>query len=110
MKNLKTRKELSESSVQKQITGTLEKMGAFFWRNNTGCILSFYKGKRRFIKYGKVGSPDIIAVINGRFVGIEVKGPKGVQSPEQKEFQKQLERAGGKYILASSWEDFLAQF
>jgi hypothetical protein len=36
-------------------------------------------------------------VINGQFVGIEVKAPIGKQSENQKEFQAQLEAAGGKY-------------
>ena len=59
-----------------------------------------YKGKHWFMRFGAVGSPDIICVIAGQFVGIEVKGPTGEQSDHQKEFQKNLEAAGGKYILA----------
>jgi len=46
-------------------------------------------------------------VIDGQYVGIEVKGPKGKQSAHQKEFQKKLEAAGGKYILAYSLEDVI---
>jgi hypothetical protein len=45
--------------------------------------------------------------INGIYVGIEVKTSKGRHSDNQKEFQKNLEAAGGKYILAYSLEDVL---
>jgi hypothetical protein len=38
----------------------------------------------------------------------EVKASKGKQSENQKEFQAQLEAAGGKYILAYSIEDVAA--
>jgi hypothetical protein len=39
-------------------------------------------------------------VVGGQFIGIEVKAWKRPQSDHQKEFQKKLEAAGGKYILA----------
>jgi predicted SprT family Zn-dependent metalloprotease len=47
-------------------------------------------------------------VIDGQYVGIEVKAPKGKQSDHQKEFQKRLEEAGAKYVLAYSLDDVLA--
>lgn len=47
----------------------------------------------------------IVCVINGQYVGIEVKGPKGRQSENQQGFQRQLEAAEGKYILAYSIDD-----
>jgi hypothetical protein len=49
--------------------------------------------------------PDILAVINGQFVGFEVKTPRGKQSPDQLIFQRRLERNGGKYHLVRSLED-----
>lgn len=51
------------------------------------------------------GQSDIIAVINGQFIGIEVKTPKGVLSADQILFKKRLENAGGKYIVARSVAD-----
>jgi hypothetical protein len=42
-------------------------------------------------------------------VGIEVKAPKGKQSEHQRELQKKLEAAGGKYILAYSLDELIAQ-
>jgi predicted SprT family Zn-dependent metalloprotease len=46
-----------------------------------------------------------VCVVNGQYVGIEVKAAKGKQSDHQKEFQRQLEAAGGRYILAYSLDD-----
>lgn len=79
----------------------------FHYRNNTGAtVIGEGKGKR-FLRFGAKGSPDIVCVINGNYVGIEVKGLKGYQSPDQKSFQEGLEGAGGRYILARSLDDVI---
>lgn len=57
------------------------------------------------IPVGSVGSPDIIAVINGQCIGIELKWPGYKQSDAQREFEGRLRMAGGMYILAYSLED-----
>ena len=71
----------------------------FHYRNNSG---AFKRDDGHFYRFGAVGSPDIECIIAGQYVGIEVKESKGRQSDNQKEFQRQLEAAGGKYILAFS--------
>jgi VRR-NUC domain len=64
---------------------------------------------RRFIRFGTLGSPDIVCVITGQYVGIEVKAPKGKLRDSQMEFQKNLETAGGRYILAYSLDDVMSK-
>ena len=54
---------------------------------------------------GQKGSSDISAVINGRAVRIEVK-ILDRQSQEQKEYQRQVEAAGGTYIIVRSFQAF----
>lgn len=54
------------------------------------------------------GVADLYAIKDGLAVWIEVKAPGGKQSTAQKEFQWQIERQGGKYVLARCVED-LAQ-
>jgi hypothetical protein len=76
----------------------------FHYRNNSG---AFVDSQKHFYRFGATGSPDIICVIKGQYVGIEVKAPKGKQSEYQKEFQRKLEEAGGQYILAYDLEDIL---
>lgn len=49
--------------------------------------------------YSKSGIPDIIALINGKFVGIEVKGPKGVASELQKRNIRLINKCGGYGVI-----------
>jgi hypothetical protein len=95
---------MKESYVQRQILDYLALKRIFHYRNNSG---AFVDSQKHFYRFGAVGSPDIVCVIHGQYVGIEVKAPKGGQSDHQKEFQKQLEAAGGRYILAYSLDDVL---
>jgi hypothetical protein len=43
-------------------------------------------------KYTMKGVPDIIVLKAGRFIGIEVKAPKGNLSPDQAEFGQEWRR------------------
>lgn len=55
--------------------------------------------------YQKAGVPDIIACINGRFVGIEVKRPGGIVSKLQEYHIEQINKAGGAAFVAYSVND-----
>lgn len=81
---------------------TLKKI--FHYRNNTGAFSTSTGG---FYRFGTVGSSDIVAVINGKFVGIECKVSKNSQSENQKTFQKDLELAGGIYWLIRNIDDLI---
>jgi len=97
---------MKEKEIQKQIIEWLGWKKIFHFRNNTG---SFTNSAGGFYRFGAVGSPDIMWVVDGQFVGIEVKGYGGKQSPAQKEFQVNLMLAGGKYILAFNLEDVIKE-
>ena len=56
---------------------------------------------------GTKGTADISATIRGRSVKIEVKYGKDVQSDAQKQYQEMIERAGGIYFIAKSFDDFV---
>ena len=80
--------------------------GAFAWRNNTGVArLTGKGGKTRPVFYGSVGSPDVLAIMQGRFIGVECKSAKGKQSDTQAAWQAECERAGGVYVLARDVDD-----
>jgi len=97
---------MRESLIQKQCIEYLNLKRIFNYRQNTGA----YKTERGgFVKYGTAGSPDIVAVIKGQYVGIEIKNEKGKQNANQKAFQKALEKAGGKYLLIRSLEELILQ-
>lgn len=76
------------------------------WRNNTGALLD---RNNKLVKFGLQGSADIIGMMkpNGRFIAIEVKTQKGMQTASQRRVQKMVEDMGGLYILARSVEDVL---
>ncbi len=76
--------------------------GIFHYRNNSGAYKPAHGG---FIRFGYPGSPDIIAVIHGIYVGIECKMGSGRQTPLQKTFQEKLEKAEGIYWLVRSVDE-----
>lgn len=102
--------KVKESDLQRTILDWLGYQGHFFYRNNSGAMISEYKGKQRFMRFGAPGSPDIVVVHDGLYVGIEVKGTGGKQNDNQKEFQRGLEDAGGRYVLAYSLKDVEEEF
>jgi Holliday junction resolvase-like predicted endonuclease len=51
------------------------------------------------------GISDLIAVKDGRVLFVELKTARGRQSEHQKEFQTDLEAAGGEYLLCRGVED-----
>lgn len=57
---------------------------------------------------GAVGIGDISAICKGGlFVSIEIKYGKDKQSDKQKDFQKEIEDSGGKYIIVRTWDGFI---
>jgi hypothetical protein len=99
--------KLKEKDSQRLILDYLSAKRIFHYRNNSGAITGVHNGKQRFFRFGAKGSADIVAVVRGQFVGIEVKGSDGRQSPDQKKFEHDLTEAGGIYILAKSLEDVI---
>jgi hypothetical protein len=84
---------VKESDVQRAILDYLALKRIFHYRNNSG---GFRDAANHFYRFGAVGSPDIVCVVNGQYVWIEVKAPGGKQSEYQKEFQRRLEE--GTYL------------
>lgn len=53
------------------------------------------------------GIADLYALKEGRHVWIEVKTPKGRQSPDQIEFQQMVEANGGIYVVARNVDEVM---
>lgn len=71
-------------------------------------------GSRKWIKSsGRTGTADISATIQGRSVKIEIKceatGDK-YQSEAQRLYQRQIENAGGVYLIVRTFNDFYNWF
>lgn len=77
-----------EKRVKKKVVEVLKKHGVwYFFPANNG--------------FGKSGIPDIIAIVGGEFVGIEVKSATGKPTELQKICGKQIQEAGGTWLVVS---------
>lgn len=94
-----------ESDIQSTILSYLRMKNVFCYKSNNVGI--FNKKTGSYIPSAVKGLPDIICVIEGKYVGIEVKSKSGKQSDTQKDFQRELIKAGGMYLLAKSVEDVM---
>ena len=98
----------SANGLTKCITAWMELNGYFAARINTTGTYSQKLGK--YIHSGsRKGMADVTAVVNGRHVSIEVKYGKDRLRPEQIKVRNEVEAAGGVYIVASTFDNFLEQ-
>lgn len=82
-----------EKNTENQIKRYLDSLGAYYLKVHGSM-------------YQPAGTPDILACVRGRFIGIEVKRPGGgTVSALQRSKLNQIEQAGGISIVARSVED-----
>lgn len=92
---------MTHGDLVRDILVTVSPLG-MAWSNNTGVLRD---KTDRPVRYGLPGSSDVIAIIKGRFVGIEAKVGKDRQRENQVNFAAAVRAAGGVYILARSVDD-----
>jgi hypothetical protein len=81
--------------------------GGAAYRINNGAT---YDRAKNIYRAGvtKRGVPDIIGVLDGRFIGIEVKIGTDRQSSHQREVEVEINAAGGVYFIAKTYEGYVA--
>src|SRR5687767_1499719 len=52
------------------------------------------------------GQGDLMLTIKGRVYWVEIKIGRDTQSEAQKDFENQVKRSGGVYVIVKTWEDF----
>src|SRR5512139_4003468 len=81
------------------------------WRNEIGSSTHFPDGTKRKgpIRYGirNPGGADLIGLYGARFLAVEVKTPRGSQSPDQLAFEREVTSRGGVYAIVRSEADAL---
>lgn len=77
--------------------------------SNMGRPIKIMRGYKWIPGAGRSGTADIHATIAGRTVMIEVKIGRDVQSVAQVRYAADIIRAGGRYLIVKSFEDFLNQ-
>ena len=104
----RTRQTSTTNSLTAQISNYVSSRGGYCMRIN---VAGFYRQDVGYIRSGStVGVSDLIAVVNGRLVAIEVKTGKDTQSDQQKAVQAKIEAAKGVYLIARDFEQFRADF
>ncbi|MGO2084168.1 VRR-NUC domain-containing protein [Vagococcus sp.] len=84
---------MTEKNIENKIKKYLDSIGAYYLKVHGSM-------------YQPAGTPDILACVNGRFIGIEVKREKGgVVSELQKSKIRQIKNTGGIAFVARSVEE-----
>ncbi len=105
---------MKETDIQAAIItylGVLENQGKIWFSrlNNIPPVIKDNNGKvsgfRRLPRGCKKGIPDILIITKGRTIAMEVKTPKGKQSPEQKVVEDSFKKQGKEYHVVRSLED-----
>lgn len=76
----------SEKTFENKIKLYLKSIGAYFIKTH---------GDR----FSKIGTPDILACVNGHFVAVEVKAEKGKPSELQLYHIEQIKKSGGYGVI-----------
>lgn len=97
----------SEAQIQSEVVQFLQKNNVFFFSvpNELGGAHNATR-MTQFIAMGlRKGAPDMVIFWPDGHLGfLEMKTPKGKQSPQQKVFQKKCEDYGARYDVARSVE------
>ncbi|MFM1602052.1 VRR-NUC domain-containing protein [Helcococcus ovis] len=78
---------ISESNFQKQVIKFLKDKGCY--------VIKYWGGG----KFTKAGVPDLLVCCNGKFLGVELKAPKGHPSKLQLHNLDLINKSGGIGIL-----------
>ncbi len=103
------KKKLTDSTANgltQAILSWLELNGC--WATRVSSAGRYLPKEKKFIpSTTKLGCADIHAVIGGRHVSIEVKVGKDRMSEDQHKVKAAIEKAGGVYFLARTFDEFL---
>ena len=71
----------------------------------TGIPIKTAKGFTLTKNLQRRGMADILVILDGKALWIEVKSPTGTQSPDQIKFQQKVNKEGCVYVLARCVDD-----
>jgi Holliday junction resolvase len=93
-----------EGKVEREIFNFLKSLGIFCFKHDSAGVFDSTKKAYRFNRnpHRITGVSDILGVMDGRFLAIEVKSAKGRVSPTQKLFLEHVIAAGGIAFVAKS--------
>lgn len=102
----------TEARIQDEIRLALGSIhGLVVWRNNVGLARHFdpKTHETQTVKYGLAnGSSDLIGVLRGRFVALEVKRPGEKPTKDQEQWLSIVRACGGFAAVVTSAEEAVA--
>jgi hypothetical protein len=102
-------KDKSEARIQDEIRAALGATdGLVLWRNNVGVAKHFdaKTHETQLVRYGLAnGSADLVGVLDGRFIALEVKRPGEQVTAEQRAWLELVRRYGGFAAVVTSAAD-----
>lgn len=104
--------KMSEAALQTHIAKLLNS-----YAKPNICWFACPNGEQRSAKTGqrlkqqgvRAGAADLCFVIEGKFVGLELKTEVGIVSKAQHKFREDCERAGGIYLVAFGLEQAISK-
>jgi len=95
-----------ESTIEKNILDWLTIKGCYAFKVPKSGYNVKGKWRKHSSKYAVNGISDIVCIDRtGRVLFLEVKSKNGVQSDDQKKFEENVKKSGGRYYVVRSVKD-----
>ena len=91
-----------EKDILRSIRQYLDLRRVLYLRNNSGALRD---ASNRPVRFGQPGSADLILCFGGRFVSLEVKGPRGKLTELQEGWARAVRLAGGVALVVRSVDE-----
>lgn len=97
--------DLAANDLTREVIQHIRKLGGWATRVN---VSGFYDPDKGFWRKGVTdpGTPDVMAVVNGLFIGVEVKVGADRLRPQQTTAKEAIQRAEGIFLVAKDIEGF----
>ena len=106
---MKSKIKVSEKDLQAEAIKTLKRCRDIYIIRNNNFVGRIMRpnGTSGWINNAtSKGSPDLVLLKNGNWIGCEFKSTDGVQSKDQKKAEEFIRRCGGHYFLIKDIREF----
>ena len=100
-------KKTPEMILSKSVCEALRVFGFYFFHPANEGKRTFWERQQFAMNGGRAGIADLIIILRGEVIFVELKASAGRQTPAQKEFQTAVESRGHRYLLWRTVDDAL---
>ncbi len=101
---------MRESQIELEILKYLSERGFFFWKNPSSGYFDGKRWRKHANPFAINGVADVIGIVSGRFVGLEVKDADGSTSKEQDAWLRKAQDCGALVAVVRSVAEVQRQF